>query len=224
MASPLGRLFGKSPIAPIQRHMQLAQESVQMLCELLTALADGEQQRVGEIHSLMRRAEAEARELRHDVRKHLPRGLLLAIPRADLLQLVEIQQDIITRGMGLTLPLVPRGLTVTPALRTHLDALCSALADAADKALAAIRELDEMLELAFMQNERGPVREALESLGEQLRRCEDEHRSLLAELTFEEASLPPVDVMLMQQTAAALAGLALRCSDVGDQLDLLLAR
>lgn len=224
MASPLGRLFGKSPIAPIQRHMHLAQESVQMLCELLTALADGEQQRAGDIQALMTRSVADARELRHDVRMHLPRGLLLAMPRADLLQLVEIQQDIITRCMNLTLPLAQRGLTLTAALRTHLDALCSALADAADKALAAIRELDEMLELAFMHNERGPVREALDALGEQLKRCEEEHRRLLAELNEQESSLPPVDVMLLQQTAAALAGLALRCSDVGDQLDLLLAR
>ena len=224
MASPLGRLFGKSPIAPIQRHMQLAQESVQMLCELLTALADGEAKRAGEIQALMTRTVAEARDLRHDVRKHLPRGLLLAMPRADLLELVEIQQDILTRGISLALPLARRGLTVTPALRTHLDALCSALADAADKALAAIRELDEMLELAFMQHERGPVHEALDALGEQLARCEEEHKRLLTELNQQESSLPPVDVMLLQQTAAALAGLALRCSDVGDQLDLLLAR
>jgi predicted phosphate transport protein (TIGR00153 family) len=224
MASPLGRLFGKSPIAPIQRHMQLAQESVQMLCELLTALADGELQRADDIQALMIRTVAEARDLRHDLRKHLPRGLLLAMPRADLLQLVEIQQDIVTRCMSLTLPLAGRGLTITPALRTRLDALCSALADAADRALAAIRELDEMLELAFMQNERGPVHKALDALREQLAQCEEQHRRLLGELNEQEATLPAVDVMLLHQAGAALAGLALRCSDVGDQLDLLLAR
>jgi uncharacterized protein len=103
MASPLGRLFGKSPIAPIQRHMQLAQESVQMLCALLTALGDGEQQRAGEIEALMARVVAEARDRRHDVRTHLPRGLLLAMPRAGLLELVDIQQDILNRGMSLAL-------------------------------------------------------------------------------------------------------------------------
>lgn len=224
MASPLGRLFGKSPIAPIQRHMQLAQESVQLLCELLTALADGEKERSRDILALMAKTETEARQLRHEVREHLPRGLLLAMPRADLLQLVDIQQDILTRGRCLAMPIALRGLAMTPSLRTRIDALSSVLADAADKALAAIRELDEMLELAFMQHERGPVHVAMDALRQQLNRCDEEHRRLLEELIIEEASLPVLDALLLHQTAAALEQLALCCSDVGDQLDLLLAR
>ena len=53
MASPLGKLLGTSPIKPIQQHMQLAQDSVQGLCELLAACADGDWKRAGEIHRII---------------------------------------------------------------------------------------------------------------------------------------------------------------------------
>jgi predicted phosphate transport protein (TIGR00153 family) len=224
MASPLGRLFGKSPIAPIQQHMQLAQEAVQLLCELLTAAADGNRERAGEIQTLLRTTIGEARRLRHDIRTHLPRGLLLAMPRADLLHLVEIQQDILARVMALGSPLAARGLHLDGPVREAADLLSSHIADAADKALAAIRELDEMLEVAFSGHEHGPVHEALDALREQMDACDVQGQRLITEIVAAEASLPPVDAALLYRTADDLAQLAQRCSDVGDQLDLLLAR
>ncbi len=224
MASPLGRLFGKSPIAPIQQHMQFAQEVVQFLCEALTATADGNRERANEILRLVEESVAGSRSLRHEVREHLPRGLLLAMPREDLLALVEIQQDILTRTESLVRLLAARGLRLEGGVREALDRLASHLADAADKALAAIRELDEMLELAFSAKERGPVHEALDALRAQLGLCDLEVQNLLSEIVACEASLPPVDAMLLYRSADALSELARRCRDVGDQLDLLLAR
>jgi len=224
MASPLGRLFGKSPIAPIQQHMQLAQEAVQLLCELLTAAADGNRERSGEIRELIEECNARARALRHDVRMHLPRGLLLAMPRSDLLQLVEVQQAILIQVQLLSRPIAARGLHLDGPVRSAVEAFCSHLADAADKALTAIRELDEMLEVAFSGHERGPIHEALEALRIQMAACDATGQELITELVAAEAALPPVDAALLYRTVDALTGLAQRCSDVGDQIDLLLAR
>ena len=224
MASPLGRLFGKSPIAPIQQHMQYAQETVQLLCEAFTAAADGDDDRAGEIQALIAKSISEARALRHDVREHLPRGLLLAMPRSDLLELVEIQQDILHRADALVRLLAARGLRLEGGVRDTLDRFVSHLADAADKALAAIRELDEMLELAFSGRERGPVHEALAALDEQLLQCEAWKQRLLEAIAASESTLPPIDALLLYRNADSLAELAQRCRDVGDQLDLLLAR
>ena len=224
MASPLGRLFGKSPIAPIQQHMQLAQESVQRICELFAALADEDAGRAAGIHGRLTGTVTEARGLRHEIRGHLPRGLLLAMPRADLLQLVDIQHAILTQALALASPLALRGVTLRGDLRAAVDTWCSHIADAADKALAAIRELDELLELAFVQHERGPVNDALEALRAELGHCDEQHRRVLGVLVASENSLGPVDAALLYTSCAALADLARRCSDVGEQLELLLAR
>jgi predicted phosphate transport protein (TIGR00153 family) len=224
MASPLGRLFGKSPIAPIQQHMQLAQENVQLLCEFFAALTDEDRQRASDILALLTKSLKQGRELRHGIREHLPRGLLLAMPRADLLDLVDIQQDILQRSQNIATPLAARGLALPDTLHQPIDRLCNVLADAADKALAAIRELDEILEMAFVQRERGPVHEALDKLKQQLSECEEHQHHLLTELVQQEASLAPVDAVLLYGTIGDLADLARRCSEVGDQLELLLAR
>ncbi|MEE4280063.1 MAG: DUF47 family protein [Halieaceae bacterium] len=224
MASPLGRLFGKSPIAPIQQHMQLAQESVQLLCEFFSALNDENRQRAMEIHGLLSGGLRQGRELRHGIREHLPRGLMLAMPRADLLDLLDIQQDILQRSHGIATPLAARGLALPGTLHEPLDRLCNMLTNAAAQALAAIRELDEILELAFVQRQRGPVNTALDSLMEQLSRCDGQQRAVLEALVLQEATLAPVDAMMLYQATAALADLARRCGDVGEQLELLLAR
>lgn len=224
MASPLGRLFGKSPIAPIQQHMQFAQEAVQLLCEAITATADGNRERAAEILALVETSVAGARALRHDVREHLPRGLLLAVPRADLLALIELQQGILSHVEAVLRPLAARGIQIDDGVRVAMDRLSSRLADAADKALAAIRELDEMLELAFSNRERGPVHEALDALREQLSLFDEEKQQLLMEIAAREASLAPVDAVLLYRCAEALGEVAGGCRDVGDQLDLLLAR
>jgi len=224
MASPLGRLFGKSPVAPVQQHMQLAQESVQRLCELFAALGDADAARAAEIHGRLETTVNEARKLRHDIREHLPRGLLLAMPRADLLHLLDIQHAILTRGLALATPLALRGVALPKDLRSAIDTWCSHIADAADKALTAIRELDEILEMAFVQRERGPVNDALDALRSELEHCEEQYRTVLGALVAGEAALAPVDAALLYASCAALADVARRCSDVGDQLELLLAR
>lgn len=224
MASPIGRLFGKSPVAPIQKHMQHGQECVQLLCELLAASADSHGGRRHEILALLGQRAGEARRLRRDIREHLPRGLLLAMPRADLLELLEIQQDIVNRAQSLARTPALRGLTLPDALAASLNALCTTLADAANHALAAIRELDEMLELAFTHKERGPIDNALEALFKRLEHCDDRQRQLIAAVAAQEDTLSPIDAMLLYQLADTLGQLVLRCGDVGEQLDLLLAR
>ncbi|MEL7045886.1 MAG: DUF47 domain-containing protein, partial [Pseudomonadota bacterium] len=80
------------------------------------------------------------------------------------------------------------------------------------------------LELAFVQRERGPVNEALDALRSQLKACEEQHGAVLAALAAHESSMTPLNAMFTYQVSAELAGLARRCGDVGDQLDLLLAR
>jgi phosphate/sulfate permease len=98
--SPLGKLFGRSPVAPLQHHMQHVEEGVQLLCQLLQASVDGEVTRVDEIHALIESNAEAVRDLHRDIRRHLPRGLLLAMPRPDLLD-VEIIAEYGPQFLGL---------------------------------------------------------------------------------------------------------------------------
>lgn len=223
MVSPLGKLFGKSPIAPIQQHMQLAEETVQLLCELLAASADGNWRRVADIHGLIGALALEARKLRREIRRELPRGLLLAMPRPDLLELLDIQERLVDSVNDVSHPITLRSTQFPAPLQKAVDRLCSQLAEAAGQALAAIRELDEIIEQGFGGHERTRVRKMLTALERQVQRCDREQQKLFQQICKHEGSSPAVDVMFHYQICTALGALAASCGEVGEQLDLLLA-
>ena len=224
MASPLGRLFGKSPITPIQQHMQLAQDGVQLLCEMLAASMAQDQPGRARLRNLSVDATAKARELRRAVRQHLPHGMLFAAPRDDLLALIEVQHEIIEETQALTQLLSVRAPARSDAVDSALGGLCDRLAEAAGLALAAIRELDELLEVAFAHRERSPVDRALEALRSQLGSCNAQQTAFLEAVAVDEATLGAVDAMLLYRVADRIGDIIRCCHDVGERLELLLAR
>lgn len=223
MASPLGKLLARSPIAPIQRHMQFAEESVQLLCELVASAGDEDPARIAEIHTLIRATCGEARALRHDIRRELPVGLLLAMPRPDLLTLLDLQQKVCARACLAAQPLAVRGLRLPLALVKGTDKLCTQLAEVGSAALAAIRELDEMLEQGFGRRERQHVIRLLDALGRQVARCDAQQLRLTRQVRRQEKALDALDAVFLYQLLQDLSGVASHCGDVGEQLHLLLA-
>ncbi|WOJ92518.1 DUF47 family protein [Congregibacter variabilis] len=204
--------------------MQLAQETVQLLCELLAASADQDWTRVAEIHSVIDSTTGEARKLRREIRQQLPRGLLLAMPRSDLLELLDIQNRITVCVREIARPVALRGMQFPSALQTILDKLCSLLAATVGEALTAIRELDELISQGFGKHERKIMQKMLGSLDRQVRRCDTQQQRLVRQLSRTEDSFPVLDAIFYYQIAAALAQLADACGEVGEQLELLLAR
>ena len=85
--NPLGNLFGRSPIRPIQEHMQVANEAAQHLPELFRASAANDWERAQLVHQDILAAEKSADKLKRSVRRHLPKSLFLPVPRSDLLSL-----------------------------------------------------------------------------------------------------------------------------------------
>lgn len=223
MASPLGKLLGTSPIKPIQQHMQLAQDSVQGLCELLAACADGNWTRAGEIHRIIEGTVSEANTLRREIRVHMPRSLWLAMPRNDLLTLVDTQQHIADGVQDIASPLALRSMAFPSAIQKNIDSVCSLLADCAGQALTAIRELDEMLTQGFGKQERALVSKMLRNLEKRVSRCEKQQRQLFKQISRCEGDVSDLDAMFFYRINDALSALTRNCADVGEQLDLLLA-
>lgn len=224
MASPLGKLFGRSPIAPIQQHMQLAQETVQLLCEVLAACADGNFDRARELQVVIGTTLGDARALRRDIRRHLPGGLLLAMPRPDLLELLDLQAQLADRAGAVCQPLVLRQMHFEPSLQKVLEQYCSLLAAASGQALSAIRDLDEMITQGFGNHERKTMEKMLGTLDKQVGRCHTQRERLLSRLLQLEATLSPLDALFQYQLASELEQLVHLCSAIGEQIDLLIAR
>lgn len=204
--------------------MQIAQETVQLLYGLIAASADQDWTRVTEIRRVIDSTADDARKLRRDIRRHLPRGLLLAMPRPDLLELLDIQNRIALCACDIARPIALRSMQFPANLQGILDKLCGLLATTVSEALMAIRELDELITAGFGKRERKVVEKLLTSLERNVQRCNLQQQRLLRNLSKTEENLPVLDVIFYYQITATLGELGDACGEVGEQLDLLLAR
>ncbi len=224
ISNPLGNLFGRSPIGPIQEHMKVADRAAQALPELLQASADDDWPRAKAVQKDIRAAEKEADKLKHSVRRHLPKSLFLPVPRSDLLALVAIQDHVANTAKDIAMIVVGRCMRFPEAMRDAIQEYTTACAAASHQALSAIQELDELLEVGFSGREVKRVEGMLKDLDKLERRTDKLAASLRASLFKLESELPPVDVMFYYQVITLLGTVADDAESVGDRLQILMAK
>jgi predicted phosphate transport protein (TIGR00153 family) len=92
--NPLSRLFGPNPFSLLKSHMRVVISCTEKLPSLFEAVLAGQQDQVEVIQKEIFRIEAEADTLKREVRQHLPRTILLPVNRADLIDLLTMQDKI----------------------------------------------------------------------------------------------------------------------------------
>jgi uncharacterized protein len=222
--SPLGNLFGRSPIRPIQEHMQMANETAEHLPELIQATADEDWARAKEIHKAINDAERDADKMKRDVQRHLPKSLFLPVPRSDLLQLVNIQDQVANTAKDFASIVMGRDMRFPDKLFPSVLELTATCIECCQQALKAIQELDELLEVGFTGREVKRVEAMLKELDKLERKTDKQQYNLRRKLFKLESELPPVDVMFYYRAMALLGTLADSAEKVGDRLQILLAK
>ena len=222
--NPLGDLFGRSPIRPIQEHMQVANEAAQQLPELFRASAANDWERAQLVHQDILAAEKSADKLKRSVRRHLPKSLFLPVPRSDLLSLVAIQDQVANTAKDISVIIIGRNMCFPEKLQEGIQNYAEACTATAQQALIAIQELDELLEVGFSGREVKRVESMLKELDKLERRTDKLATSLRAKLFRMESELPPVDVMFYYRVISLLGAVADEAETVGDRLQILMAR
>ena len=116
----LGNLFGRSPIGPIQEHMQVANQAVQLLPDLLRATAAEDWDTARALHKEIEQAERAADKLKRSVRRHLPKSLFLPVPRSDLLGLVSMQDSVANTARDVAVIIMGRNMRFPESLQEHV--------------------------------------------------------------------------------------------------------
>jgi uncharacterized protein len=221
--NPLGSLFGRSPIGPIQEHMQIADQAAQLLPDLFAACDKDDWDEVAEVHGQIVEAERKADKLKRSVRRHLPKSLFLPVPRSDLLTLVGIQDHVANTTKDIAGLIMGRHIRFPDKLQNHVQEFAAACAATSGQALKAIQELDELLEVGFTGREVKRVEDMLKQLDKLEQTTDKQSAQLRARLFKIEKDLPPVDVMFFYQIISLMAAVADDAEAVGDRLQILLA-
>lgn len=223
ISNPLGRLFSRSPLSALQRHMEKAQECASELLPFFDATLAGDWERAQTIQARIQRLEREADQVKKEIRGSMRSGLLIPVNRSDVLELLRMQDKIANRVRDIVGLMLGRRMMVPPQMAVRMREFVIAAVSTSAQALNAIEELDELLETGFAGRETAIVHAMvgeIEVLEEETDRLEVFAR---AELFALESELPPVNVIFLYDIIAWIGEVADVAQRVGGRLEQLIA-
>lgn len=223
ITSPLFNMFARSPLGPLQKHMQTVQNCAEELPNFIAAASAQEWQRAEKLQNTISQLENDADDLKRDLRLHLPNNLFLAVPRSDLLDILTHQDKIANKSKDIAGLILGRKMVFPEVIADNYMTLLNRSIDASKQANKAIQQLDELLETGFRGNEVKLVENMIQQL-DQIEHDTDEMQiTLRKDLFAVEADFPPIDMMFLYKIIEWTGDLADCAQTVGGRLQLLLA-
>ncbi|WP_300451309.1 TIGR00153 family protein [Accumulibacter sp.] len=222
--NPIAALFGRSPFKPLQQHMRVVIECVSEVPALFRALIDNDQEQLEEQKNRIFVKESAADAIRADMCDHLPRSLLLAVDRQDLLELLAMQDAIADTAQDIAGLLVERRMEVPAGMAEPLMRLVARCVDTCELAHQIIEQIDELLESGFRGRPAERVQAMVIELGHMESDTDVMGMDLARALFAEEDNHKPVSVMFWYQLIQWVGTLADHAERVGEVLRLLIAR
>lgn len=224
LGSSIAGLFGRSPIKPLQKHYETVHDATRRLEDFFNAIHAEDWDQVATIQSQISEAENEADTMKKEFRLNLPRSLFLPVPRADLLDMVSVQDRVANKAKDIAGLMLGRRMTVPETLKQPMGEYLDTAIAASAQAFKAINELDELVETGFGGREVALIEELIEELDRLERLTDDQQIAIRARLFELESSLPPVDVIFLYRIIDWIGELADRAQKVGGYLHMLMAR
>lgn len=224
ITNPLHKLLGRSPIRPLQEHMIEVVKCAELLESFFDASFADDWPHATAVYDRICESENRADDIKKQLRLHLPKSFFMPVSRSDLLELLSVQDHIANSARDIAGLMVGRKTAMPSEIRAlGMEFLKSAIATT-QQALAAINELDELLETGFSGQEINFVEKMIEELDGLEHKTDHFERQVREQLFRLEAELPPVDVMFLYKIIEIIGDLADNAERVGGRLQLLLAR
>ena len=216
-------IFARSPIKPLEQHMQKAHDCAQLLLPFYDAVLAKDWEKVSEIRQQICDIENEADLLKMDFRLHMPKNIFLPVPRVDLLELLSKQDKIANITKDISGIIVGRCMSIPKALTQPLKYYLAQSLQAVTQASKAINELDEILESGFSDKEIEHVEKLITALNQIEHETDKLQIDVRQQLFDIESQLNPVDVIFLYKIIDWIGLLADLAQKVGARLRMLTA-
>jgi len=222
--TPFSKLFGQSPIQPIQQHMGLAHQCAKQLPLFIEATLADNWTEAEVIYNTISSLEHAADDTKTQLRKNLPNSLMMPVDRGDLLVMITQQDEIANCTKDIAGIMLGRQMQIPAEIADLMKEFVDEAVETSAQALKAVNEIDELLEMGF----KGRVLDVVEELVEELNRLEHQNDELQidvrAALFKIENNLPPIHVIFLYKVIEWIGKLADAAQSAGGKLQLLIAR
>ena len=223
VGSTLGKILGKSPISPLQAHMQTAHGAVSRLDALLAAAQAGDWKQAAAEQRQIAKQATEADRMKLALRMQMRKSLFMPVSRTDLLELLTSQDLIADDSEAFANLLVGRRMQVPDQVAAEFSDYVDEVIAVANVALDAVNELDEVFEVGFGPHEIDVVHQHLQTLMQRehaARKLEAKLRKRLYKL---ESQLDPIDAMFLYRQVERLDAIGRGCERIGNRLLILIS-
>lgn len=222
MGNYISKIFGASPVAPLQQHMEHCYKAASKLNDFFAAVTDGDWGKVEKLRAEIISLEHEADALKAQLRLQLPKSLFMPVARADLLELVLVQDRIPNLSRDISGLVLGRKMEVPEPMCESFLAFVARNVDAAKKARKTIRELDELYETGFRGAEVELVADFISQLDEIENDTDELQATVRIQLFAIEADLPPVNVIFLYQVIELIGEIGDTAERIGRRLEVMI--
>ena len=222
--SPFATLLRHSPFKVVQAHMRIVSRCVAELQPLFDAIIKKDREQVNALAVKIGELESEADQIKDEFRLHMPKRVLMAVARRDLLALIQ-QQDMIADTVEKIGQIVTqRDMEVPGAIKELLLKLVQHTTDICSQAAAMIEQLDELLALGFGGKQSDLVSEMITNVKRSEHNIDFLIRDLNRALFSIEDQLKPVAVIFWYKLIDLIGEISNQAENMGDRLMLFIAR
>jgi len=208
MLSTILNLFGRSPFAPLQSHMDKVSQCIHQLPELFQALQAKDYETVERVAEKISELEHEADVTKNDIRNHLPKSLFLPIDRSSLLEVLTIQDSMADRAEDVAVLLTLKHIEILDIFKDDFYNFLNKNIEAFDSSCLIIKEMHELLESSFGGVEAIKVRSMVDMVAYQEHEVDILQRKLLKSLYQTEDNIPYSTFDLWQKIFSALSSIS----------------
>ena len=217
-------LFGKSPIAPLQKHMKQVHSCLKDFAVFAKATKAQDWDKAETIHISINNKEQKADKLKKKLRMNLPSTFMMPFSRRDLLDVLLIQDSIANITKDLSGLMMTRRMVFPEQIAGDFIKLAGLCIKTSAAALTAINELDELLETAFSSRNRKIVGKMIKTVNELEHETDDAQNDIRNKLFALEPDLPSVDVMFYYRAIEWLGETADAAQKVGSRFEVMLTK
>ena len=201
-------LFGRSPFAPLQSHMEIVAQCVHCLFDLFEALEAKDYEEIEKLSEKISNLEHDADLIKNDIRNHLPKSLFLPIDRENLLKILSIQDSIADKAEDVAVLITLKPLELLPIFKDEFKLFLHKNIKTFDEAMLIVKELHELVESSFGGKEAAKVRAMVDEVAYQEHEVDVIQRKLLKSLFKAEDQLTYVTFDLWQRLFESIASIS----------------
>ena len=222
--SYFSEIFSKSPVTPLQEHMEKVVACVSELEPFIQAVLAEDEEGVARHYKNIVKMENEGDVLKKELRMRLPSSLFMPVDRRDILEVLTMQDMVAGSAKDAASLIHGRKMRIPKTMTKTYRKLIKKCISACTQALLAISELDELIETGFGKTERKRVGRLLLKLDKIEHAADELEQKLRDELLELENELHPINTVFLYKVIDKTGGIADRAQRVGSRLQLMLAR